>query len=409
MAHIRVLDLGIITAGAVTSQILADLGAEVIKIEAPERPDPFRRWTQVASSASGQADLNASPPFQTANRNKQDVALDLKHPEGRRLFLEMAAKADIVVENFRNGVLDRLGIGFDDLRKVKPDIILASLTSQGSTGPEAGYSSFGSTLDALGGLMSLTGYDAATPRWSSANVNYPDQVVSFIAPGAILAALRQRDRTGEAIHVVLSQREVVSFLIGEYFIDFDPDAPHVPQGNRSEGFAPQGVYPCQGEEQWIALSIATDGQWADLCAMLDLAAADDPRFATIELRQARHGEIDALLRQATAGWQRDELAAVLIERGIAAAAVKDAPGMLDDPQLDALGFFQTVESPSFPAHRQRGFCARFGRTPTAIRRPAPRLGEHSREVMRNLLGLPDDEVDRAIAAGLLMEDLPESQ
>jgi crotonobetainyl-CoA:carnitine CoA-transferase CaiB-like acyl-CoA transferase len=405
LAHLRVLDLGIITAGAAASQILADLGADVIKIESANRPDPFRRWTQVASSAAGQEDLNASPPFQTVNRNKRSVALDLKHPEGRKLFLQMVAHADIVLENFSRGVLDRLGVGFKDLREAKPDIILASLSSQGSEGPEAGYKSFGSTLDALGGLMSLTGYDAGTPRWSGSNVNYPDQTVSFIAPGAILAAVRERDRTGEAIHVMLSQREVVSFLVGEYFVDADEVEPRVPVGNHVEDFAPQGCYACAGREKWVAISVAGDGQWAALCEVLDLgAAAGDERFSTVEGRQAHADELDALIGAATADWDRDELVACLAERGIAVSAVLYADEILDDTQLGALGFFQEVESASFPAHRQRGFCARFETTPGLIRRAAPRLGEHSREVLRELVGLSDAEIDRLTACGALSED-----
>jgi crotonobetainyl-CoA:carnitine CoA-transferase CaiB-like acyl-CoA transferase len=405
LAHLKVLDLGIITAGAATSQILADLGADVIKIEAASRPDPFRRWTQVASSASGQDDLNASPPFQTVNRNKRSVALDLKHPEGRKLFLEMVAHADIVLENFSRGVLDRLGIGFKDLRKAKPDIILASLSSQGDEGPEAGYKSFGSTLDALGGLMSLTGYDADTPRWSGSNVNYPDQTVSFVAPGAILAAVRERDRSGEAIHVMLSQREVVSFLIGEYFVDADEVEPRIPVGNQVEDFAPQGCYPCAGAERWIALSVMGDAQWEALREVLDLGAASaDLRFATAEGRRANAADLDLLIAAATKEWDRDELIACVVERGIAASAVLYADEILEDPQLQALDFFQEVESASFPTHRQRGFCARFEATPGRVRCAAPRLGEHSREVLQELLGIGDAEVDRLTACGALFED-----
>jgi crotonobetainyl-CoA:carnitine CoA-transferase CaiB-like acyl-CoA transferase len=403
LSHLRVLDLGMITAGAATTQILADLGADVIKIEAASRPDPFRRWTQVSSSAAGQEDLNASPPFQTVNRNKRSVALDLKHPDGRSAFLKMVAKADIVLENFRRGVIERLGIGFEELRAAKSDIILVSLSSQGSQGPEAGYKSFGSTLDALGGLMSLTGYDADTPRWSGTNVNYPDQTVSFIAPGAVLAAVRERDRTRQAIHVDLSQREVVSFLIGEYFIDADEIGPHAPEGNQASDFAPQGCYPCAGREKWIALSIATNDEWLALCEVLDIASSG-VRFGTREERRANAQEVDELVRTASAGWDRDELVACLAERGIAVSPVVYADEILKDEQLNALGFFQTVESPSFAAHQQRGFCARFEETPGKIWRPAPRLGEHSREVLRELAGFSDADVDRLTASGALSED-----
>jgi crotonobetainyl-CoA:carnitine CoA-transferase CaiB-like acyl-CoA transferase len=405
LGHLRVLDLGIITAGAATSQILGDLGADVIKIEAPLRPDPFRRWTQVASSASGQADLNASPPFQTVNRNKRGLALDLKHPDGRRLFLELVAKSDIVVENFRCGVLDRLGVGFADLQRVKPDIILASLTSQGAEGPEAGYTSYGSTLDALGGLMSLNGYGPDTPRWSGTNVNYPDQVVSLIAPGAILAAVRQRDQTGEPVHIDLSQREVVTFLLGEYVVDAAAAPRHGPEGNRSADFAPQGVYACAGDEQWVALSIGDDTQWVRLCDIAGLDPAESAeRFATAQDRRANADAIDALLSDALRDWDRDRLAARLVEAGIAASPVFASPEVLKDPQLAALGFFQNVEHGAFPGQRQRGFSARLSKTPATIRSIAPRLGEDSREILTDILGYPAESIEEFLKSGAVFSD-----
>jgi crotonobetainyl-CoA:carnitine CoA-transferase CaiB-like acyl-CoA transferase len=405
LSHLRVLDLGIITAGAATSQIMGDLGADVIKIEAPSRPDPFRRWTQVASPASGQTDLNASPPFQTVNRNKRGMALDLKHPDGRRVFLELFVKSDIVVENFRCGVLDRLSVGFADLKRVKPDIILASLTSQGGAGPEAGYSSYGSTLDALGGLMSLNGYGPETPRWSGTNVNYPDQVVSLIAPGVILAAVRHRDQTGEPVHVDLSQREVVTFLLGEYVVDAAAAPRRGPQGNRNADFAPQGVYACAGKEQWIALSIGDDAQWVRLC---DIVARDPAIsaecFATAQDRHANADAIDALLGDALREWDRDRLAARLVEAGIPASPVFASPEVLKDPQLAALGFFQSVENMSFAGWRQRGFNARLSKTPATIHSPAPRLGEKSREILTDILGYSDEKIEELLKSGAVFAD-----
>ncbi|MDB5582013.1 MAG: frc, partial [Bradyrhizobium sp.] len=403
--HLSVPNLGIITAGAATPQILGDPGADVIKIEAPSRPDPFPQWTQVAPAAAGQADLNASPPFQTVNRNKRGLALDLKHPDGRRVFLELVAKSDIVVENFRRGVLDRLGVGFADLQRAKPDIILASLTSQGTEGPEAGYTSYGSTLDALGGLMSLNGYGPDTPRWSGTNMNYPDQVVALIAPGAILAAVRQRDQTGEPVHVDLSQREVVTFLLGEYVVDAAAAQRRGPEGNRSADFAAQGVYACAGEEQWVVLSIGEDDQWVRLCEIAGLdPAVSAERFATAQDRHASADAIDALLGTALREWDRDHLAARLVDAGITASPVFASPEVLKDPRLAALVFFQSVEHFSFPGHRQRGFSARLSKTPGAIRSIAPRLGEEGREILTDDLGYPDARIADLLKSGAVFSD-----
>jgi crotonobetainyl-CoA:carnitine CoA-transferase CaiB-like acyl-CoA transferase len=404
--HIRVADLGIITAGAATTQMLADFGADVIKVESSTYADPFRQWTQVAVKQDGPPDLNSSPPFQTVNRNKRGVSIDLKKPQGREAFLRLVAVSDVVVENFRRGVMERLGLSFEDLRAVKSDIVLVSLTSQGLTGPESGYISFGSTLDALGGLMSVTGYDEKTPRWSGSNVNYPDQLVSFIAPGVILAALRQRDLTGEAIHVDLSQRESVTSVMGEAVLDYSTTGRVArPQGNRDRVRAPQGVYPCRGHEQWLALSVTDDEQWTALCRVLDLPIlAGDEGLRTAPVRKAKHDAIDKQIAAATAGHDKDELAARLLQAGVPASAVLDAGEVLESPQLAALGFFQDSAPGSFPTHRQRGFAAELRATPGTIRRPAPRLGEHTREILSGLLGYSDPEIAALAEAGAITLD-----
>ncbi|MDB5583634.1 MAG: frc [Bradyrhizobium sp.] len=399
LGHLRVLDLGIITAGGATSQMLADMGADVIKVESPNYFDSFRRWTQVASGADA-GGLDASPPFQSANRNKRGMGLDLKHPNGPAIFLDLVRHADVVIENFSRGALDRLGLGFDALKAAKSDIVLASISSQGLIGPEAGYVSYGSTLEALGGLMSVMGYDADHPRWTGTAVNYPDQLVSILAPGFILATLRQRDRTGEAIHLDFAQRESVTFLLGEQLLAAKDGIVVGPSANRHPVHAPQGVYPCKGSEQWIAVTVRSDREWRAFCAVLELGdAAHDGRFATQVGRAACHELLDRLIAAATADRDRDALAASLDRAGIAAAPVLAAPEVLDHPQLAALDFFQWVESPNVRGHKQRGFAARFSRTPGSIRRPAPRLGEHSREVLKEVAGYSPEQIEAMIDAG----------
>ena len=218
---VRIADLTIITAGASATQILADLGAEVIKVEAARYPDPFRHWGAGLTQPEGlERPWDASPPFNAVNRNKRGVSLDLKDPRGREAFLRLVAISDVVAENFRRGVMERLGLGFETLRQVKPDLIMVSLSSQGNDGPESGYGSFGSTLDALSGLMSITGYGPEAPIWSSNDVNYPDQVVSQFGAGMILLGLRRRRRTGQGTYIDLSQRELVTSMLGEVVLDY---------------------------------------------------------------------------------------------------------------------------------------------------------------------------------------------
>jgi crotonobetainyl-CoA:carnitine CoA-transferase CaiB-like acyl-CoA transferase len=186
LAGVVVLDFGTITAGAAASRLLADYGATVIKIESPARPDPFRRWTPPGSAVSvvGQG-ADASPMFDSNNAGKLSLSADLTSPSGRALVQELARHADVVIENFRVGVTEKLGVGRAELAEINPDLVYVSLSSQGQQGPESRLRSYGSTLDLLSGLASVTGYDEETPVWSSSEVNYPDQIAALL--GAALA------------------------------------------------------------------------------------------------------------------------------------------------------------------------------------------------------------------------------
>lgn len=209
LAGMRVLDLGMITAGAGVSAMLADMGAEVIKIETHERPDPFRLWP-------GQAgDDGDAPVFKSNNRNKQGLALDLKTESGLAQFMTLVADSDIVLENFRRGVVERLGIGFDALRKVNPRIVLASISSQGADGPGANHTTFGSTLEASSGFAALTHYEDGVPVISGRNLNYPDQIVCLIGGGVIAAAVAEARRRGVGCHVDVAQRDCAIYQIGD--------------------------------------------------------------------------------------------------------------------------------------------------------------------------------------------------
>lgn len=212
---IRVVDLGWLTAGAATSTLLLDLGAEVVKVEGPGALDPFRNWV---GAEPGRPWWDESPWFAFTNRGKRSVCLDLKDPRGRDAMLALLATADVLVENYRRGVLDQWGLGAAELREKFPRLVIASISSQGEDGPERDMVSFGSTLEATSGLAALTGEPDGPPIISGRDVNYPDQVVCLFASGAVVAALMERSRTGLGCHIDLSQRELTSFLLGEEFL-----------------------------------------------------------------------------------------------------------------------------------------------------------------------------------------------
>jgi len=230
LAGVRVLDFGLLTAGANTSAMLADLGADVLKIESGAYLDPFR---VVGKPDNEEGWWNRSPQFRFTNRNKRGLALNLKDPAGQRAIRELAGHCDVVVENFRRGVLDRAGLGYAALKEINPRLVFAAISSQGDTGPERMNVSFGSTLDATSGIASLTGYEGEAPRISGMDVNYPDQIVSLFATGIVIAAVMEARRSGQGAFLDFSQREVASFTLGEEILaaSADPARRLLPRGN----------------------------------------------------------------------------------------------------------------------------------------------------------------------------------
>ncbi len=366
----RVLDLGIITAGAATSALLADLGAEVIKIESPCYRDPFRGWT------SGQpASVDSGPPFfRATNRNKMGLSLDLKHPDGRAAFLRLAAKSDVMLENFRRGAMAGLGLDFPVLRAANPAVILASISSQGETGPDARYISYGSTLEAMGGLAWQTGYPGDRPVISGRDLNYPDQVVAIFAAGMVVTAWLDRGRSG-AVHLDLSQRELTSFLLGEMF-----PAPVAGgrEGNAEAGFAVQACFRT-ADEAWLALSV-TEAQAAAFDA---IAGITDP---------ARRLDGAAL-------WVSGQTLAACLERcgdaGIAAAPVLDGGGV-----LRARGSAWQMAMTMIPGDiLVKGFPFQLETQPLAVHRDSPAVGAHSRAVLTEIGGFTPAEIAALVETG----------
>lgn len=373
LAGITVLDLGIITAGAATSALLADMGAEVVKIESPTYKDPFRIWVSLKPEDQGKL----SPHFGATNRGKKALALNLKTPEGRACFLRLVARADVVVENFRRGVLDKLGIGFEALRAANPRIVLASVSSQGETGPQAMRVSYGSTLECVGGMAWLLGYDDGRPMVSGVDLNYPDQVAAIFAAGMIATALAavERDAGGGAVHLDLSQRELTSFLIGDSFAA--PEAPPR-RGNADPAFAVQDCF-LSADGCWVAVSLAAGGE------------------AAVPGLGATHA--------AVADWvaQRPAAAAVgaLTAAGVPAAVSVNGIGLLENP-VWSTAIFETPEGRIL-----KGTPFDIGERPAGTR--APGFGEDSVEVLQSLGGYSPAEIDVLIGTGaIVVGDLPEA-
>jgi crotonobetainyl-CoA:carnitine CoA-transferase CaiB-like acyl-CoA transferase len=381
LAGCRVLDLGIITAGAATAAVLADFGAEVIKVESPSYRDPFRRWL---SERPVNAASDLPPFFRATNRSKLGLSLDLKYPQGREVFLKLVANSDIVVENFRRGVMEKLGLSFATLRAANPNIILASISSQGETGPEAPYVSYGSTLEAVGGLAWTTGYENDAPTVSGVDLNYPDQVVALFASSMIVTAWRARLRGGGSVHLDMSQRELTSFLVGEAFAAAGAGHDTQRTGNSEFAHVLQDCF-CSADGQWLAVTVDR-GQ----CDALSLIVA--PSHDRLTPAELTHRVRDWVGSQPIATALR-----VLREQRIAAALVMNG-GQVYKHEGRVWGH-ALQRSPAGAV--VKGFALQFDHDPMTITCEAPAIGTDTAYVLKHVANLSGADIEALEAAGVI--------
>lgn len=376
-------------AGPFATKLLADFGARVIKVETGTRLD-FPRTT--GPYQGGVKGINRSSYFSNRNSSKLGVTLNFKVPEALPLALKLIEKADIVVNNFRAGVLDRLGLGFEAVAAIRPDVIYVSMPLQGSSGPQAEHSGIGHTLNAMAGIYALTGYADGTIV--GPGTNFPDHSVN---PGhatvAILAALRHRRRTGEGQFIEVSQLESTITLLGPEILahSLGSDAPRA-IGNTLEGAAPYGAFPC-ADGQWCAISVRVDAAWQRLASVAaDAGWASDPRYASAA---DRWYDRDAL-NQAVAGWtapqDADALMATLQAAGVAAGKVQGADDLIEhDPQTAFRGSFGLYDHPEMGASLYNHAPYHFSHSANGLQSAAPTLGQHNQQVFGDLIGLSADE------------------
>jgi crotonobetainyl-CoA:carnitine CoA-transferase CaiB-like acyl-CoA transferase len=385
---IRVLDLSRVIAGPYCAMLLADLGADVVKVERPGRGDDMRYL-----GASKDA---MSLGFATINRNKRAVAVDLQHPEGLAIVKRLARGADVVIENFVPGVADRLGLGYAVISATNPAVVYASVSGFGQDGPYARWPGYNTIAMGMSGLMALTGQPGDPPTRPGGSIS--DVAASYIAFGAVCAALVQRFRTGRGEHVD------VSLLASSIALLPDPSAHYFASGvapmrvgNRNPNVTPAEAF--RAADGFINVVVLNPDQYAKFCRTLgDEGLITEPRFATNDARLANHPDFKARVEAALARRPVNEWVERLLGAGIAAGPIYEFGQVFEDAQVRHTGMVREVDQPGLGTVRMLGFPFAVGGARPAVRRPAPRLGEHTREVLEEL-GISSGEIDRLTALG----------
>ncbi|MEM9622825.1 MAG: CoA transferase [Pseudomonadota bacterium] len=398
---VRILDLTHVWAGPLAVRMLADLGAEVVRVEAPTSRGPrvfpsapIGGW--LSGSVSDEP-WNDSALFVKLARNRRSLALDLKTDQGRAVFLRLVTQADVLVENFSARAMPSLGLDSATLQRANPQLIYLCMPGYGASGPLKDRVAFGPTVEVMCGFTNMMGYGPDEPRNTA--MALMDPVAAANSTAAVLTALRQRQQQGNGMRVEMSLHEGGVSYNGPWLIDHQLGQAPTCMGNRHPQMAPHGVYRCVGEDEWLALACADDRQWQDLCRLLPgLDASLDLRA-----RQQQQDDIDLQISAWTSQRSKHAAAELLQQHGVPAGAVNNVPDMVDDPQVQAREFFVRYERydrpmPGNPIHMPGLDSSQWS--------PCPRLGEHNAEVLGDWLGLSDAEIAGLQADGVIVDKPP---
>lgn len=393
---IKVLEFGNALVGPITTKQLGDYGATVVRIESPLRPDPIRTSQPFKDNRPG---LERSGYFAYFNANKYSIALDLNRPKGLELAAKLTGWADIVVENFRPGVMEKWGFSYEDLKKRKPDIIMLRTSNQGQTGPYRRLPGVGNGLNGLIGLVHFTGWPGRPP--TNLALAYTDYITCFFATTSLIAALDYRNRTGKGQMLDISQFEVGLQFFLPGILDYTINkTENMRMGNACDLAAPHGAYPCKGEDRWCALAVFTDEQWESLCRLTgNPILKEDKEFGSFEGRKKNEEHLNSLLEAWTRQFTPEELTMILQDEGIPAGIVKSPGEIFEDPQLRHRNFFWRMEHSEMGLFHSLGQSAILSETPARGRTPAPLLGEHTEFVCREFLGMSEKEFDEHLIDG----------
>jgi len=389
-AGIRVLDFTWYAVGPVTTKYLADYGADVVRIESAARLDGLRLAPPWKDAKPG---VDNSQFFASFNTSKRGLALDMSKPRAREIFLKMLPWADVVSESFTPKTLRNWGLDYPSMSAIKPDLIMLSTCMQGQTGPHRDYPGFGNLMAALSGFYHISGYSEAEP--CPPYGAYTDFIAPRFAACALIAALDYRRRTGKGQYIDLAQYEASLHNIAPMLLDYFATGRVLnPAGNRSERYTPHGAYRCadeDGHERWIAVAVADDREWQALLGVLGNPPVD-VRFATMLGRFRNRAALDEFVGSIVRIRGAEELTVALQAASVSAYPVQNCMDIHRDENLEAFGFWHWLDHKVMGPSPYEGQEHRMSRTPGGLRWPAPALGQHSDEVLGEILGMAPAEI-----------------
>ncbi len=394
---IKVADFTWVWTGPTTTKVLADFGATVVRIESNKRLGVWRITPPFKDDVVGP---NRGGVFNSINTGKLSVTIDLAHPKGKELAKKFVAWADIVTDNFAGGAMERMGLSYEVLKKIKPDIIMMSSALMGQTGPWHDSPGYGDQLSAISGLHEISGWPDRIPG----EIGF---YTDFIAPRfnalTILAALDYRRRTGKGQYLDVAQHQGGVQYVGPLLLDYVVNKRIATrEGNRDPYAAPHGNYQCQGDDRWCAIAVYTDEEWQSFCNVMGNPGwTKDAKFATLEKRKENEEELDSLVQEWTINKSDEDVMMKLQAAGVAAGRVGTTEDQMEnDPQLKYRNFYQEREHPELGKYRPPRQPCVLSKTPCEIRR-APLLGEHTEYAFKEILGMTDEEIEEYVVEGVI--------